>query len=1110
MVALLLSMKKKFFIILLLLSFNVFSQQEAANWYFGYGAGMEFNLSNGTIDILNDGQLSTNEGCSAISDRFGNLLFYSDGSTVWNRNHEIMLNGSGLFGDASSTQSAIIVPKPDDEDIYYIFTVDNALDGLNKGFNYSIINMSLDGGLGSVTGKNINLLPICSEKISAVLKDCINKSIWVITFASSTGNSPFFNSFHAFEVNNSGVNTNSVVSTFGISINDIRGYLKLSPDGKKLANANSQNGLYLYDFDVDSGVVSNQIPLNISTSSNKPYGIEFSPNSQLLYVHSSNDYFNQQEPFENNDPANHRSTLSQFDLSQANIQSTEVTLDDRSLYRGGLQLGPDGRIYRALSATYLNGLPYLGVINNPNNLGLACDYQHNAINLAPNTSSQGLPPFIQSIFNTQIDIIQNGVSTTNLDLCGGETYTLNADDIPGAVYTWTNNGIILPETDFDLDVSQGGIYEVSIDENNGECPLVGTAVVNLYRMPIANQINDVIICDNDNNGNWSFDFTLQNSDVLGGQNSVEFSVHYYESLIDAQNDQNEILGLYENISNPQQIFVRVKNVGLNRCSNVNSISSFNVAIYNAPVPNAVQIEAQEICDDDSDGDYSNGQTFIDLSQFDSSLLNGQNDPNFSVSYHSQLADAESGANPLPINYYNLTPFNEIIYVRIQNDLNSVCYDTTDIEVTINPKPDAFNATLFQCDEDGIPEGITLFNLNEAKNDLTSGTADISTKFYSSLSDAENSINEISGDAFYNWSNPQIIYVQVINENSGCFNISELTLEVSVTNANDSIIEVCDDDGIEDGFYTFNLNDIEGDILNGLPNGLSVKYYETYEDALLEENQLSSTYQNTIPNSQIIYVRVENQNACYGINEIQLTVFNLPKTQTELETIYCLNTFPTPITLTGGITNDSPSNYYYSWSTGENTSDIQINESGSYTVQVTNVNGCYKTRTITVLPSNIATIENIEVVDATQNNTISVLVSGEGDYEFALDNIFGPYTNSNYFDNVAAGIHTVYVKDINNCGIVEELVSVVGFPRFFTPNNDGYNDTWQVKGVDSRFQPNTLIYIYDRYGKLVAQIDPIGPGWNGFFNGRPLPNDDYWFAVTLEDGRIFTDHFSLKR
>ncbi len=338
----------------------------------------------------------------------------------------------------------------------------------------------------------------------------------------------------------------------------------------------------------------------------------------------------------------------------------------------------------------------------------------------------------------------------------------------------------------------------------------------------------------------------------------------------------------------------------------------------------------------------------------------------------------------------------------------------------------------------------------------------------------------------------------------------MILEVSATNANDAILEICDDDGAEDGFANFNLSDAESDILNGLPNNLQIEYFETYEDALLEINALNINYTNTISYSQTIFVRVENENACYGINELQLTVFELPNLETQFETIYCLNSFPNSITLTGGIVNDLASNYFYIWSTGESSSEIEINQSGIYTVIVSNINGCSKTRTITVLPSNIATINNIEVIDATQNNTISVFVSGEGDYEFALNNINGPYTDNSVFENVVAGIHTVYVRDKNDCGVVEELVSVVGFPRFFTPNNDGFNDTWQVKGINAQFQPGSLIYIYDRYGKLITQLDPAGEGWDGYLNGRALPNNDYWFAITLEDGRIYKDHFTLKR
>jgi gliding motility-associated-like protein len=178
-------------------------------------------------------------------------------------------------------------------------------------------------------------------------------------------------------------------------------------------------------------------------------------------------------------------------------------------------------------------------------------------------------------------------------------------------------------------------------------------------------------------------------------------------------------------------------------------------------------------------------------------------------------------------------------------------------------------------------------------------------------------------------------------------------------------------------------------------------------------------------------------------------------------------------------------------------------------------GCTKSRTITIEPSNIATFESIEVVDASQENTITVIVSGEGEYEYALfdqeGNLYANYQTSNFFNDVSPGLYTVSVRDIkHNCGIVEDLVSIIGFPNVFTPNGDGTNDTWQVKGVSQQFQPNTKVLIFDRYGKLIKELNPVGPGWDGTFNGQNMPVSDYWFTVQLQDGRLYRSHFTLKR
>lgn len=220
--------------------------------------------------------------------------------------------------------------------------------------------------------------------------------------------------------------------------------------------------------------------------------------------------------------------------------------------------------------------------------------------------------------------------------------------------------------------------------------------------------------------------------------------------------------------------------------------------------------------------------------------------------------------------------------------NGDCAIEGEAFVIFNENPVAYNETILQCDEDGILDGRTLFNLNEANDILTGGLSNLSTRFYT---DPARTV-EIDGDSYSNTSNPQTIYVEVYNVDTGCFDYSELTLDVSLTNSNDVILPaVCDDDGIEDGLRMFDLREADSDIVNGLPAGLSISYFETYEDALLEVNNLGDTFTNNIPYSQTIYARVENANNCYGISEVLLTVNQLPNINTEDLKYYCLNKSP---------------------------------------------------------------------------------------------------------------------------------------------------------------------------------------------------------------------------
>ena len=612
-------MKKKSLILLLslLCVACTFGQQEASYWYFGQNAGLRFNASNGTVTAITDGQLSTLEGCTSISDTNGNLLFYSDGRTIWNANHIAMANASealntGLNGDDSSTSSGLIVPKPQDPDSYYIFTVDEPHhfnspafpnetdgDGINDGLQYSLVDITLDSGLGDVVGteKNVPLITYditnpseeaykCSEKITAVKADDCS-SFWVITH--------FTDKFYAFKVDINGVDTTPVISTVGpeVPVSGYRrnalGYLKASPDGSKLAVAhfgfstveagNAAGGVYLLDFDNDTGIVSNSVELYSPDQGDSPYGVEFSSENRKVYATVNAGI-----------TGNGESSIFQWDLESTAIPNSIALIhQSNTLSAGALQLGLDKRIYRAQVsfANFNTSGNFLGVINNPEANGGATNYDENGVLLDINGGFQnlsriGLPPFIQSLFNSQIDIIQNGISTTELKLCTGDFYTLTAENVAGATYAWTKDGVIVAETTFELDINGPGFYEVFIEPNNGECPIEGKAFVGVFDIPTATQPENMVNCDFTETS--IFDLTTQDSAILDTQDSLQYSVHYFTSQEDADNNTNEIIGNFTATENPQIIYARVDN---NDNINCYATTPFTLTVFITPVINTL-------------------------------------------------------------------------------------------------------------------------------------------------------------------------------------------------------------------------------------------------------------------------------------------------------------------------------------------------------------------------------------------------------------------------------------------------------------------------------------------------------------------------------------------
>jgi len=321
--------------------------------------------------------------------------------------------------------------------------------------------------------------------------------------------------------------------------------------------------------------------------------------------------------------------------------------------------------------------------------------------------------------------------------------------------------------------------------------------------------------------------------------------------------------------------------------------------------------------------------------------------------------------------------------------------------------------------------------------------------------------------------------------------------------------------VENGLSHFDLNTAS----ISLTATQTLAFYETLNDALLEQNQIANNtnYQNTVPYHAVIYVRIEDSNSCASVSEMELVVHKLPVVVRNSDGFYVCPEVPEHyIAIDAAIKQGQPADYTYIWHHGttllpQTTYEILVNEAGTYTVDIT-AQGCTITRTITVLNSNNAIIESVVVDDLTADiNTIQVNLSAGsiGDYVFSLDN--GPFQESGFFGNVDAGIHDLFIKDLKACGLLGPIqVDVLGAPRFFTPNGDGLNDNWNLKGVDPKSNKNSMISIFDRNGKFLKQISPLGSGWDGTYNKKQLPAEDYWYHITLQNGRSAKGHFTLKR
>lgn len=309
---------------------------------------------------------------------------------------------------------------------------------------------------------------------------------------------------------------------------------------------------------------------------------------------------------------------------------------------------------------------------------------------------------------------------------------------------------------------------------------------------------------------------------------------------------------------------------------------------------------------------------------------------------------------------------------------------------------------------------------------------------------------------------------------------------------------CDADDVQDGITTVTLSDMIPTLFLNLPPSYQVRFYSSP----ISTTPLPDSFRNTTALQQIIYAKIVNSN-CYSAFPVTLTMNIFPETIAD-ETIGICNNDPITLTADSGFS-------HYTWDNvaGDETQSIQVTAPGTYRVNIENAANCTKIKTFTVIGSEIATLDNIIVHDFNENNWVEIIPSGNGDYEYSIDGI--NFQTSPVFNNLNGLVYTAYVRDKKGCGTVEQEFYLIQIPNYFTPNGDGYNDYWNIKDINPLSNnAGSVIFIFDRFGKLLKQISTNGLGWDGKFNERTMPADDYWYIIQLEDGRSTRGHFTLKR
>ncbi|WP_430411152.1 T9SS type B sorting domain-containing protein [Kordia sp.] len=662
-----------------------------------------------------------------------------------------------------------------------------------------------------------------------------------------------------------------------------------------------------------------------------------------------------------------------------------------------------------------------------------------------------------------------GVSTSELYEINLDTFTfttvINNDFLYGSWY-----GAAGLHEAFDYEVSS---YITSDDATNSTNPLpdtwtntqqggqtiyirventlTGTFEIIEVNIVIYDNIPDLTIPTNlaecESNGNPMFNLTAVETELL--QNVAHsVTVTYHTSQANADDNVNPISTMYELTTTQETIFVRVQNDD-NECF---SVAQFNVLLSSSPTIETPS-DLFQCIDQGSD-------TFT-LTDVETELL--QNNTNLvTVSYHILLADAEMDANPINTNY-QISPGQETIYVRVQNNDNN-CFETTQFNINLGESLQINTPNnIIQCQ--GVNNDV--FNLTEVETTvLASTTQTVTVSYYTSLANATASTNAISTN-YSPSSNQETIFVRVDDTNNDCFAITdfEITINQGLSITTPSDLTACENGSTN----MFNLTLVEDEVLQNVTQTTVVSYHVSLGDATGNTSPIDSNYTLTT-NQATIYVRVEDtSNGCFETTQFTVQIIANPEVPSYVNT-------PSARMLTDCYLDNSTTGYF---DLNDSYSEVVLDGNTTYSLAF------YLT-------------ENNAEANVGAINPIFYATSGVQEIFVAVTNAIGCRSISNFYVNP-------------DCYDTIVDISNIYFPQFFTPNNDLANDTWNVRGISVAVQQSAIMYIFDRYGKLIFYFRPgQTEGWDGTYRGKQMPSNDYWYKMEMADGFAFKGSFTLVR